>query len=108
MVIAVGSPSAIRLAVDVVRPGGTIAAAGVHNEEFFAFRPIEAYDKNLTYRSGRCPARAYLDEVLSVIQRRHADLEALFTHRLPLADGAAAYDLFATRGDGCIKVVLTP
>ena len=105
---AVGSSAATRLAIDLVRPGGTIAAAGVHNEANFAFRPIEVYDKNLTYRSGRCPARAYMNDLLPVVQRRHEDLAGLFTHQLPLADGAAAYEMFAARRDGCIKVLLAP
>ena len=43
--------------VDLVRAGGTVSAVGVHYEERFAFSPANAYDKNLTYRIGRCPAR---------------------------------------------------
>ncbi|MDX1502691.1 MAG: alcohol dehydrogenase catalytic domain-containing protein, partial [Thermoanaerobaculia bacterium] len=61
---AVGSPQASRLAIDLVRPGGTVAAAGFHTESRFAFGPGEAYDKNLTYRAGRCPARHYLGRLL--------------------------------------------
>ncbi|MGB6364787.1 MAG: alcohol dehydrogenase catalytic domain-containing protein, partial [Thermoanaerobaculia bacterium] len=71
---AVGSPEATRLAIDVVRAGGTISAAGVHTEPQHAFSPIEAYDKNLTYRTGRCPARAYIDRVLPLVRARAYDL----------------------------------
>ena len=53
----VGSPEATRLAFDLVRAGGIVSAVGVHTEAQFAFSPVEAYDKNLTYRAGRCPAR---------------------------------------------------
>src|SRR5262249_4519987 len=50
---AVGSAESERLAIDLVRPGGTVAAVGVHAGATFAFTPPEAYDKNLTYRVGR-------------------------------------------------------
>ena len=105
---AVGSPAASRLALDLLRPGGTIAAVGVHTESAFAFSPVEAYDKNLTYRAGRCPARAYLEAALALLASRRYDLGALLTHRLPLAEGPRAYEIFAARRDGCIKAVLVP
>ena len=105
---AVGSPAASRLALDLLRPGGTIAAVGVHTEPAFPFSPVEAYDKNLTYRAGRCPARAYLDRALALLASRRYDLGAILTHHLPLADGPRAYELFAARRDGCIKAVLLP
>jgi threonine dehydrogenase-like Zn-dependent dehydrogenase len=105
---AVGSPSAGRLAFEIVRPGGSIGAVGVHHEAVFAFSPADAYDKNLTYRAGRCPVRALMDAVLPIARRRRAELAAMITHRLPLSDGPEAYALFAAKRDGCIKVVLTP
>jgi 2-desacetyl-2-hydroxyethyl bacteriochlorophyllide A dehydrogenase len=105
---AVGSPEASRLAFDLVRPGGVIAAVGVHHEAAFPFSPGQAYDKNLTYRIGRCPARHYMERLLPLAERRHADLRALFTHKVPLAEAPAAYQMFDAKTDGCIKVALTP
>ena len=105
---AVGSPEASRLAYDLVRPGGTIAAVGVHHEANWPFSPGQAYDKNLTYRIGRCPARYYMDRLLPVAWRRQIDLATLFTHQLPLEQGPAAYTTFDQKRDGCIKVCLTP
>jgi threonine dehydrogenase-like Zn-dependent dehydrogenase len=103
----VGSAEASRLAFDLVRPGGTVAIAGVHHESRFAFSPVEAYDKNLTLRIGRCPARSTMDELLPLLRRR-GDLAAIVTHQRPLADGPAAYDLFDRRAEGCIKVAFAP
>lgn len=105
---AVGSPEAGRLAFELVRPGGTIAVVGVHHEAGFSFSPGQAYDKNLTYRIGRCPARAYMDELLPLAVRRQDELAALFTDRVPLDEAPAAYHRFAERRAGCIKVGLTP
>lgn len=103
---AVGSPPAGRLAFDLVRPGGTIAVVGVHHSAAFAFSPVEAYDKNLTYRVGRCPARAYMPALVDLARARRDDLAVIFTHRVPLADGPGAYALFDEKRDGCVKVML--
>lgn len=108
VVEAVGTPQASRLAFDLVRPGGTIAAVGVHVEDHLAFAPGEAYDKNLTYRAGRCPARAYMDRLLPLVKSGKYDLGALISHRLPLDQGPDGYDLFDRRVPGCTKVVLLP
>ena len=54
----VGLPDAQRLAWEVLRAGGVMAVIGCHSAPSFAFSPAEAYDKNLTYRTGRCPAVA--------------------------------------------------
>ncbi len=105
---AVGSPAALRLAVELVRPGGTVAAVGVHTAPTLPFSPVEAYDRNLTFRTGRCPARHYLPMALDLLRTGSPDLAPLITHRLPLADGPAAYRLFAERRDGCLKVILLP
>jgi threonine dehydrogenase-like Zn-dependent dehydrogenase len=105
---AVGSHDATRLAFDLVRPVGTIAAAGVHTEAHLAFSPGEAYDKNLTYRAGRCPARAVLPQVLPLAERRAGELGELISHRLPLEAGAHAYEIFDRKLEGCTKVVFRP
>jgi threonine dehydrogenase-like Zn-dependent dehydrogenase len=108
VVEAVGSPQASRLAYSLVRPGGTIAAVGVHVEDRLAFTPGEIYDRNLTYRAGRCPARSYMDRLLPLIRSRKYDLGTLISHRLTLEEGPHGYDLFDRRVEGCTKVILTP
>jgi threonine dehydrogenase-like Zn-dependent dehydrogenase len=105
---AVGSPEASRLAFELVRPGGTIAVVGVHHEAGFPFSPGQAYDKNLTWRIGRCPARHYMEQLLPLARKRERDLRALFTHQVPLDAAPDAYRMFAERSDGCLKVALVP
>lgn len=105
---AVGSPEATRLAVDLVRPGGTVAAVGVHTEEQFAFSPVEAYDKNLTYRAGRCPVRPRLERMLELVASGRYDFGRIISHRMPLSEGVRAYQIFDQKLEGCTKVVLVP
>ncbi len=105
---AVGSPQAGRLALELVRPGGVISTAGVHTSSRMPFSPVEAYDRNLTYRTGRCPARFYMERLLPLVRSRRYPLRDVISHRLPLSQGVEGYRLFAERRDGCTKVVLTP
>ncbi len=105
---AIGSASATSLAFDLVRPGGTISAVGVHHEAAFSFSPGQAYDKNLTWRIGRCPARHYMEALQPLARAHQAELHAIFTHTVPLDQGPEAYRMFAERRDGCVKVALQP
>lgn len=104
----VGNSAATRLAIDLVRPGGVIAVAGVHNEPHFPFSPAEAYDKNLTYKVGRCPARHYAQRLIPLVQKRQDELLAIISHRLPLAQGPKGYQIFDEKLEDCTKVVLMP
>jgi threonine dehydrogenase-like Zn-dependent dehydrogenase len=105
---AVGSPEATRLAADLLRLGGSLAAVGVHTEPHLALAPAEIYDRNLRYASGRCPARHYMPESLEMAARDEPLLATLVSHRLPLSDGVDAYRSFAAREAGWTKVVLHP
>lgn len=104
----VGSAEALRLAIDLLRPGGTISSVGVHTAKNFAFSPGEAYDKNLSYKIGRCPAHYYAEKLLreGVIQRY--EVEKIITHHFTLDKGAYAYEVFDKKLDNCIKAVLRP
>ena len=91
-----------------VRPGGVMASVGVHTDERFGFTPVDAYDKNLTYRIGRCPARHYMDLVLPLLTDTTVDPASIVSHRLALTEGVRAYEIFANRREGCTKVLLAP
>ncbi|MGH7494004.1 MAG: alcohol dehydrogenase family protein [bacterium] len=105
---AVGNPAAQKLAYELVRPGGMISVAGVHTSPHFAFSPAEAYDKNITYRAGRCPARHYMPRLLPILRSRKYDLQRIISHRLPLRGGVEGYRIFDQKLQSCTKVVLMP
>jgi threonine dehydrogenase-like Zn-dependent dehydrogenase len=101
---AVGLPSAFELACSITRAGGTISVAGCHTE---ASMPLsKLYDKNLTLKSGRCPARAYMERLLPLVKALHADPAEIITHCVALSPDA--YRMFDARRDGCIKVIMDP
>lgn len=108
IVEAVGSPAATALGYDLARPGATLAAIGVHHEPALAVAPGALYDKNLTYRAGRCPARAYLERALALLASERYPFAELVSHRLPLAAAPRAYAAFDRREPGWSKVVFHP
>ncbi|GFH09678.1 PKS_ER domain-containing protein, partial [Haematococcus lacustris] len=79
---------------------------GVHSYQHFPWSPVEAYDKNLTFCAGRCPARHYMQKLLPVVASKPCDWCRIITHRLPLSDGVRGYELFDKKLEGCVKVVL--
>ncbi len=103
----VGLPAAQKLAYDLVRPGGVLSVIGCHCAPHFAFSPTQAYDKNLTYRTGRCPARHYMDRLGPWLADGSLSPARVITHRFGLQSASEAYDVFAGRKDGCLKAVLT-
>ncbi|KAG2484822.1 hypothetical protein HYH03_016389 [Edaphochlamys debaryana] len=116
----VGSNGALGLAYELVRPMGTISSVGVNTSPAFPFSPVDAYNKNVTFRSGRCPARAIMTRLMPLVRDEPGSESGsgssgsklpwrrIFTHRMPLSKGPAAYDMFARRADGCVKIVLDP
>ena len=102
----VGLPAAQRLAYDLVRPGGTLSVIGCHCTPHFSFSPAEAYDKNLTYRTGRCPARSYMPRLAQRLLEEPVDLSWCITHRFSISDAESAYQTFAHAEDNCVKAVL--
>jgi threonine dehydrogenase-like Zn-dependent dehydrogenase len=105
---AVGSPAALDLAIELVRPGGVVAIAGYHTEPTYAFPIHQAYGKNLTLKIGRCSARARMSELLPQVLDRRVSLTGVVSHVLPLEQGVRGYQLFSERREGAIKVLLRP
>jgi len=105
---AVGNSATNKLAYDLVRSGGIISAVGVCTDQHLAFSPTQAYDKNLTYKVGRCPSRFMMNELVPMVQRKKYDFTSIITHRLTLAEGVKGYDIFSNKKDNCLKVVLKP
>jgi len=101
----VGLPAAQVLAFQLIRPGGVMSVIGCHSAKQFGFSPVDAYDKNLTYRTGRCPARHYMNKLTQRVVDGEVELDFMITHRFDPTNCVAAYDTFAHQKDGCMKAV---
>ena len=102
---AVGRPELIGSAAMLVRPGGIIAVAGV------IVAPVQLpwalfLMRNLSLRAGLVNPQRHVTRLLALLEAGRLDPSEIITHRMPLADGVAGYELFAARRDGVLKVVL--
>ena len=102
----VGLPDAQRLAYQLIRPGGVMSVIGCHCSPDFQFGPVEAYDKNLTYRTGRCPARHFMDVLTPRVAGGEFDLSSFVTHSFQVEESVRAYEVFSQRLDRCGKAVI--
>jgi threonine dehydrogenase-like Zn-dependent dehydrogenase len=71
---------------------------------------MEMFDRGITVRMGQCHVRRWTDDIISLLDQNDdvLGLETLATHRPPLEDAPAAYEMFQKKSDGCVKVVLKP
>lgn len=104
---AAGTKGSTRLAGALVRPGGILTRIGVNTDPHLALSPEEMYDLNLTYGTGRCPARAYMEEAFDILAEGDEPGKVI-SHRLALSDAPRAYRAFGERRRGWLKVILVP
>lgn len=103
-----GSKSAIEIASQAIRKGGTVALVGVYGSKYNAFPLGDFFSRNITLRMGQCPAHTYVDPILELIKEGKFDATDIITHRLSIDEGKHAYGIFDAKEDNCIKVVLKP
>jgi alcohol dehydrogenase len=107
---ALGLQSTFENALRVVRPGGTVSSLGVYSGGLTV--PLDAIAAGLgDHRivTTLCPGgKERMRRLVDVIASGRTDLSALVTHRFPLAEIEAAYELFANQRDGVLKVAITP
>lgn len=104
---AVGRAELVAQAALLLRAGGVIAVAGVivQNVEL----PWALFlMKNLSLRGGLVNPQEHVERLLALIRSGRLDPAELVTHRMPLSEGPAAYELFASHADGVLKVILEP
>lgn len=103
-----GSKSAIEIASQAIRKGGTVALVGVYGSKYNAFPLGDFFSRNITLRMGQCPAHTYVGPILELIKEGKFDATDIITHRLSIDEGKHAYGIFDAKEDNCIKVVLKP
>lgn len=103
-----GSKSALEIATQAVRKGGTVSIVGVYGGRYNMFPLGDFFARNITLRMGQCPVHSYVEPILDLIKRGKIDATDIITHTLPLDLGEYGYEIFDAKIDNCIKVVLKP
>jgi threonine dehydrogenase-like Zn-dependent dehydrogenase len=101
--------AALLLAVDVVRRGGTLSLIGVYGGMADPLPMLTIFDKQIQLRMGQANVRRWSDAILPLLgEDDPLGVDTFATHRLPLSDGPAAYEMFQQKADGAVKVLLAP
>jgi S-(hydroxymethyl)glutathione dehydrogenase / alcohol dehydrogenase len=103
-----GSMTALTIASQVVRKGGTIQITGVYGGRYNAFPLGDIFQRNVNIRTGQAPVIHSMPYLYDLIAQGKIDPSDIITHRLPLAQAAHGYEVFDSKSDGCIKVLLKP
>jgi threonine dehydrogenase-like Zn-dependent dehydrogenase len=101
--------SALLLAIDMVRRGGTISLSGVYGGETDPMPMFTLFDKQIQLRMGQANVRTWTDDILPLLTDEDPlGVDDFATHRLPLDDAPEAYEKFQKKQDGMVKVLLKP
>ncbi|MCS7207670.1 MAG: zinc-binding dehydrogenase [Dehalococcoidia bacterium] len=110
VVEASGEPEAIDTALQVARVYGTVVLFGIPEEDRVHLHYFEVLRKQLTLlatvsATSEDPTR-FIKLAVELRRRGFADPAWIITHRMGLEDAPRAYDLYARRAEGVVKVVL--
>ncbi|WP_234540389.1 zinc-dependent alcohol dehydrogenase [Streptomyces shenzhenensis] len=106
---AVDRLSALHLAIDLVRRGGTISLSGVYGGMADPLPLLTLFDKQVQLRMGQANVRRWTDQILPYLTDEDPlGVEDFATHRLPLSEAPHAYDMFQHKQDGAVKILLKP
>jgi threonine dehydrogenase-like Zn-dependent dehydrogenase len=102
--------SALHLAIELVRRGGTISLAGVYGGMADPLPMLVLFDKQVQLRMGQANVRRWVDQLMPLVAGDDDPLgvEGFATHRLPLDQAPRAYELFQKKQDGAVKILLKP
>ncbi|RXT15471.1 alcohol dehydrogenase catalytic domain-containing protein [Ammoniphilus sp. CFH 90114] len=103
-----GAMGAIRMASQVVRKGGTIQLTGIYGIRYQGFPLGDLFSRNITLKMGLNPATHLIPPLYRMLREKKLVANDIITHQLGLKEAERAYDIFAHKKEGCIKVILKP
>lgn len=103
-----GALGGVVMAAQAVRKGGTIQLTGAYGARYNAFPLGDIFQRNVTIKAGQAPVIHYMPAMYDMVTTGKVDPMDVITHVIPLSEAKRGYELFDTKMDGCIKVVLKP
>ncbi|MEU9304691.1 zinc-dependent alcohol dehydrogenase [Streptomyces sp. NPDC048269] len=101
--------SALLLAIELVRRGGTISLSGVYGGMTDPLPLLTMFDKQIQLRMGQANVWRWVEDLLPLLTDGDPlGVDDFATHRLPLAEAPEAYDMFQKKQDGAVKVLFNP
>ena len=106
---AAGSETAVSLALDLARRGGTVILSGIAGGSRRTFLEADVFAlKDLRVEGVFAYTTASFEQALRIIESGKLDVRPLVTHTLPLQEFQKAFDLLSNRPEPVVKVMLRP
>jgi L-iditol 2-dehydrogenase len=99
--------SLVPLAVQLAKPRGRIILVALLTDALLELTAYDIIGKELSIIGSIMSNQQDLSEAIKLAASGQVDLEAVFTHLLPIEDAQHALELAHTKGDGAIKVILS-
>src|SRR5690606_38523510 len=103
-----GSMGAIVTAAQAVRKCGTIQITGVYGMRYNAFPLGDIFQRNVQLKMGQAHVIPIIPKLHELVSEGKFDPKDIITHVLPLDQAKHGYEVFDTKTEDCIKVVLKP
>ena len=98
--------SALYMAIDVVRRGGTISLSGVYGGMADPMPMLTLFDKQIQLRMGQANVWNWVEDILPLLTDDDPlGVDSFATHKVPLAEAPQAYETFQDKKDGAVKMV---
>lgn len=98
----------IRQIIQCCRKGGRVSIMGVFAMVLDKFPLGAAFNKGLQFRMGQQHGQRYMPQLFELTQQGKLDPGFVFTHEMSLDDASRGYEMFRTRNDDCVKILLRP
>ncbi|WP_049573104.1 zinc-dependent alcohol dehydrogenase [Streptomyces sp. SBT349] len=99
--------SALFLAIEMVRRGGTISLSGVYGGMADPLPMLSLFDKQIQIRMGQANVKRWVPDILPLLSGEdRLGVEGFATHHMPLDRAPEAYAMFQDKDAS--KIVMTP
>jgi threonine dehydrogenase-like Zn-dependent dehydrogenase len=101
--------SALHLAIEIVRRGGTISLSGVYGGQTDPMPMLTMFDKQIQLRMGQANVKRWVGDIMPLLEDGDPlGVDDFATNRIPIEDAPEAYEKFQKKQDGIVKVLIQP
>lgn len=104
---ATNAPEGFRDAIRAARIGGRVVLVGIPDGDSYVIPAAEARRRGLNIKFSRRMGHVY-PRAIELVALGKVDVEAVVSHRFPLAEGPAAFRRHADNEDGMVKSMIYP
>ncbi|MGQ0621658.1 MAG: alcohol dehydrogenase [Panacagrimonas sp.] len=105
----VGYTESLQMALDLVRPGGTVAAIGVFTDGTFNLNLMDVFLRNISlHMNGFANVQPFMWEGLRLMEREVIKPQEYFSHTFGLNEIDQAFATFHHKKDRAMKMLIRP